>query len=302
MSVAGRAKGRLMCCGCGLLVLTPAVRARADLKVMVEVSVSGMPEPARRTGKAPTYPRQVTTYYRGDRARIEVTSGPITLYDYAADRVYILDPEKKTYTTESLRRVSGQPPAKSSMVPVPRTSSQSKMVVTLSAAATGEQKTIAGSQALRFTVTGSIDLERSMGSGAGFPAGSQRRGGSGGALSPPIQVDGELWLADESVPTGIDPKYSAPLLPAFAAVLSDAPDAKPLIVALMAQTPAQSGIPLASRFTLTARARRPAKGDQSSSPDAVTVVLTSDVKSISTDTLDDTLFALPASYTQAKRR
>ena len=70
-----------------------AASARADIKIVSEVTVTRQPD----IGVGPAPAETVMTFYKGRYARVEVAGGPITLYNGDAGRVYTLDPARKTY-------------------------------------------------------------------------------------------------------------------------------------------------------------------------------------------------------------
>src|SRR4051812_40803792 len=82
-----------------------AASARADITVHSSVNVTGEPEGDQGSPGA-MYPLLITTYYKGDKARVEFPAGTATIYDQAAGRVYSLDVMRKTYSVVTLKQMS----------------------------------------------------------------------------------------------------------------------------------------------------------------------------------------------------
>ena len=66
----------------------------------------------------------MTTYYKGDKARVDADDGTVTLYDRAAEKVYTLHPAEKTCSMLPLKKMlerdtdpASQMPANSRRVP-----------------------------------------------------------------------------------------------------------------------------------------------------------------------------------------
>ena len=300
--------------GLGLVFL--AASARADVKIVSEVTVTRQPD--RGVGPAPA--ETVTTYYKGRFARVEVAGGPITLYNDDSDRVYTLDPAKKTYYVLPLKQVQeGQAVAGSE-------DSNLEVKVDLKSPDGAETRTFAGLTAKEYDVSGSISpkpregrsggpLGGIFGGGGGFPGGGGgfpgggghrgRRGGGGGQgggqygrQSPRTEISGEVWLSDAAkLP---DDKKATTLPTAQQLFFGGGPALKPLTDSLNKK----KLLPLYSRITETRAARRARGADQAdggqgmqASPEQ-TVTTATQVTSFSQGMLDDALFQLPSGYTQ----
>src|SRR5689334_6672616 len=87
------------------LIAGAAANAHADLTVRSTVNVTGGPRQAQET-TPPRYPQQITTYYKGDKARVQSGDGTATLYDLASGKVYSLDNARKTYSVITLKQMA----------------------------------------------------------------------------------------------------------------------------------------------------------------------------------------------------
>jgi hypothetical protein len=286
-------------------------------------------------------PRTVTTYYKGSQARVEAADGGVTIYDLAAGKLYTLHPTDRTYGVASLQSILAQgPDISSSSSKNGRMRLESKVSLKQDKAA--GKKTIAGREAVRYTLTGSAAVQRSSGGGfgrggfpggrrfprggrfpgggfpgggfpgGGFPGGGFQRGGfpgggfpggdnsdasgrepGGGDVSeggrgagrrgmPSMQLEGEYWIA--APPLGSKVKNA--LLPTVAQSVPAGPFLSPLEERLARL----KGFPVASKVTATTSTPR--------SQSSTTITTTMEVKSISDDTLDASLFKVPADYRQ----
>src|SRR5262249_43117547 len=101
-------------------LLGTAQLTRADVKIVTEVTVTGLPthraanpdaapppDPANSSASASTQPpppNTITTYCKGKMARIESADGLVPLYDGAANKVYTLNPARKSYAVTSAKK------------------------------------------------------------------------------------------------------------------------------------------------------------------------------------------------------
>ena len=305
----------------GLGLISLAAAARADVKIVSQITVTRQPD-----NGAAAAPEMVTSYYKGRRARVEVAGGPVTLYNADSERVYTLDPIKKTYYVLPAKQVQ-EGRAESSGAGSKGENLDVK--VDLKSPDGAETRTISGLIAKEYDVSGSISTKpRESGGGGllggifggggfpgggfpggGFPGGGGhhgrrggggggRGGGQGGRQSPTTQISGEVWLSDAArLP---DDKKATALPVARLLLFGNSPALKPLTDSLNKK----KLLPLYSRITLTQPARRArgageadgGQGTQASSEQTVTTA--TQVKSFSQETLDDSLFLLPPSYTQ----
>ena len=310
--------------------------ARADVKVVSEVSVTGPAQQAQDGGADQSSPQIITTYYKGSNARAETASGSVTIYDSAVDKEYVLEPARKTYYVLDVKQF-GQPSGGDSG----RLSLDTSVDVTQSDKDEADStRTVAGLSARGYRVTGSakVSPKRSnnfslggifggggvFGGGGGFPGGGgggfpgggrHRRGGypggggggrqagaAGGSL-PSYQVTGEFWLSDAVKLPG-DKK--ANVLPAIQPLLLSA---DPLLKPLADRLTKLKDIPLYAHLTVTRTAPAPRGGqgdsyggdtDQGASGRAAERITTATLKvmSATTVTLNDALFKVPNDYQQ----
>lgn len=317
--------------------------ARADVKIVAEVTVTS-PTPQGFRGNAPpaqapddansqaqpkpsVITRTITTYYKGKFARTEDATGLLVIYDGAANKVFTLHPDQKTYTVVSTKQALARAAAPMRGLP-PGVSVDTAMKVEK----TDESKSYVGKDARKYVVTAtskfSMDNDnggfsggggfpgggRSGGrgrhgggfpggdTGGGFPGGggdmpggggSGRRGGSDarrGGL-PTMEMEGELWFADIALlPSG----NKSPLLPLGQLTVPGSPALKPL-TDRMAKLKL---IPLYSKVSF--RTVRPGAvynpTDNSTPPAQEPTVATMEIKSLEDGPLDDALFQVPSDY------
>jgi hypothetical protein len=322
--------------------------ARADVKIVSEVSVqSGSPPPQTETSpspqtgtpappsgagtsgqtpeqepKKPAPPETVTTYYKGKMARVEVAGGPVTIYDGAANKVYTLHPDQKTYSVVSVKQALEQQDTPVA-VAVSGTGVRFDTKVTLEKEGTNDTKSYAGKEAAPYHVTASIQMHRDENgfrgggySGGGADGGMHRRsrfpgggfpggggsvpGGNGGGVSnggggyPGGQSQGGSRMRRPAMEmegeTWLADAASLPaenknaLLP----LLRQAVTAGPVANALNGQIGKKKLMPLFSKVTTTVTT--PFGGTRES------VITTMEVKAITEETLDSALFKVPDDY------
>jgi len=299
----------------GSLLTVLSQPSRADLRLTVERRVaSGQPEsgPNDSTALAPVVSSR-TFYFKGNRVREEGPDGAVTLYDRSSNKVYTLNAGDRTYRVASLKDVLDQPEdspvEQSARRPAFGSVSADVGIRAAEKDAIDAVRQIAGREAKRFDVTVTLRRESQGGGfqrggggggypGGGFPGG--RRGGrfpgGGGRRSPGGggsesdrrgtgmgQIEGEMFVADNA-DTSI--KVKEPFLP-VCALAADIPARS----ALAHKLAGVKGIPLYIQLE-----RKATAGPAS---DSAMRTITVEVKSVSTDTLQDSLFALPESYRQA---
>jgi hypothetical protein len=180
------------------------------------------------------------------------------------------------------------------------------------------RKTFDGKEAVRYSLTGSVSVQRPSGGrsgrggfpgggrfpgrgrfpGGGFPGGgyfqggypgagdsdgSGPRGGSGryGRGAPSVEIEGEYWMADAP---RLGTRTKNALLPSYVATIPPGP-----FVSLLSDRLARTKhFPMASRVTMTTTNRR--------TDSTATVTVTTEAKSITEGPLDASLFKLPDDY------
>ncbi|MEO7714701.1 MAG: hypothetical protein ABIY70_00745 [Capsulimonas sp.] len=174
-----RTRQRAITLAIGVALAAIAAATRADVTIVSEVNVTGGMNRGGGgggrgfgggAGAAQQFPKTVSLYYKGDKARSEEKGGPVTIYDAAAGKIYTLDTAKKTYYEQSLADIASgaQRFARPGAEPPPPSK------VTLKE--TGDTQTIAAKKAAKYSVDGSL----SFGFGGGFGGGGFGRGGGGG--------------------------------------------------------------------------------------------------------------------------
>ena len=180
---------------------------------------------------------------------------------------------------------------------------------TLTIDKTDTMMTVAGKNAVRYTLTGTMKATPPSGGHGGFQGGGRRHGGwSGGGFfgdpgwgggsgqsssggrgrrMPSVAVEGELYLVDSSfLPDG--GKNS--LLP----LLRQAVDVGPILGELNKQLTKMKMAPLSARLTLTVD--NPNSDNNSEAP----VVTRMEIDTISDQSLDAALFKVPDGYKEVK--
>ena len=234
--------------------------ARADVKIVSELNVTGLPQSQTRQ----KFPQSVTTFYKGDKSRTEL-GNKVTIYDAATDKLYTLDPANKTYTAMTPQEASQKGAGLLALLKVDVTADVKE----------GETiKTIAGKQARSQTFTATIGLGFE-----GSPTGSLAR----------VKIEGEQWATDAVMLSAAAQRVAAA---GFAQSLGPlVQNAKPLTDKLATL----KGTPLSRRVVATVTSDQELPG----LPDGP-VVATLDARSVSEGPLDDALFAVPADYKLAE--
>jgi len=308
--------GRIFSLTLGLAALTGA--ARADVQIVSEITVIGNSD---SNATVPASPETITTDYKGNQARTEILGGPIALFDLGKDKVYRLDPAKKTYYVLPLKKMEEE---QNQMPGRMAGRMQAEAQTDLKLPDTVETKTIAGVTAKKYDLSGSIRLKPKQSGnfggfsgggifGSGFPGGSggfpgggggshhgRHGGGRSGRQMPVTEISGEVWLAD-AVKLPEDKKASA--LPSVQALIFGA---DPALKSFSDALDKGKLLPLSSTITITRDARQPRGDDQSDSGSgndaetgsATIITTTMQVKSLSQETLPETLFQVPSGYTQ----
>ena len=315
MTVEVPAVRRVCLAATGLGWICLAVSARADVKIVSDVTQTRQPDGGAAD---PASQNTVTTYYKARRARVDVEGGTETLYNADSERVYVLDPAKRTYYVLPLKQVQ-EGRAWPDAAETEGENLEAK--VDLKSPDGAETRTIAGLVAKEYDVSGSVGVKPrdsggggllggifGGGGGGGFPGGGgghHRRGGGGGGgqrgeRPPQTEISGEVWLSDAAALP--DDKKATALPTAQQLVFGGGPALKPLTDSLNKK----KRLPLYSRITLTRTARRSRgynggdEGGQDSTQAAPeqTITTTTQVKSFFEGTVDDSLFQLPSGYVQ----
>jgi len=273
------------------IVSLSASAVKADLTITSQTDVSVLPAPTAgapgRPGGAPAaqYPQTVTTYIKGDKARTEVKGGEIRIYNGERQRTYFLNPTDKTYWIED----SGDSNRTSRFGTLKVDST-----LTLNSADLAKpenSKTVAGSAAQKYVLAGTITVsfQRSTtdnngaaapGAGGNDANGAGRRSGRGGM--GPVSMNGDIWVSS-TVPLPTDNKF---VLAALTGQLSSGGRNRSMASPLTDLVASLKGIPLKSKISATMTMRDTTR----------TVTTTYDVKSVSTDSIDDSLFRAPDDY------
>jgi hypothetical protein len=264
--------------------------ARADVTVVTETTVTGLPAAARamigsrlpESGK----PTTTTTYYKGDKQRIE-SDDAIALYDSATDTLITLNPGDKTYTRRKLTEVMNRfrSGVLHTYLKVDTKTNQFQ--------ASPDTKPIAGQTAREVTYALGVHEYPDPSIGDALPI-------------PDATIDckGEWWYADSlPVPATLGPAQRTGFLLNFmlsgvgALMMGNGLDS------IADQIAALHALPLSSRmeFTFTPKDKQAAAESGIPALDAPIVVV-NEAKSISTDPLADSLFTIPADYTPAERK
>ena len=290
----------------------------------VQADVAITARQAASTVQTPPNPRTVKLFYKGRNTRLEITGGPVLLYDGKEGIIHTLDTAHKTYYTTLFTQVSQA----GDLLP----SGMGRNVkenTKLDLHQTDQTTTLAGVTARQYIVTGTITFTRSQPQGfrrgggrggrrrGGFPGGfpligsasvdqtgGGGYGGGGGRGGDPLalpqwDLNGEVWLSDALK----FPAKENTLPAAELAAASAGPFLQPLADAL----DKHKGVPLLARLTVT---RTPPAGGRTVDQyggimDAPTVTpatpattaTTLTVQAVSTDPLSDKLFQTPLDYT-----
>jgi hypothetical protein len=242
--------------------------ARADVKIVSEVNVSGLPAAAAAQMKG-AFPQTVTVYYKGEKMRTETAGSPaVTIYDCTADKLYTLDTAKKTYTVAS---VKGMLDAANPMM------AMMKFDTTANVKPGGASKVIAGQPAKNYTYMATIKM--------GMEGASPDMAG----MFPTMTMRGEQWTTDAiTLPANCQRMMASSFARTAGPMLKGM---KPLID----QMATIKGAPLSSRMTMTLASKQPLPGLPTEP-----IVTTNETKSISQATLDDALFTVPAGYKEVR--
>jgi hypothetical protein len=255
-------------------------------------SAAGQPE-------TPPQPTSVTIRYRGKAARTDVAGGPVIIYDDGPGKAFTLQSDAKTYTAVPLKD------AEKGTLPF-RLPPGADLETSGNLTKADDTMSIAGRQAQKYTITATVTAHRTRGSGGRHGGGGYggRHGGggyfndtSGGQFGgggqyggrrramPTLNVTGELWVVDAGM---LPAENKHAYLPLLQQVLGPGSVLDKSLADSLAKLKL---VPLSSTLTITLTDPN-AASDQAPEP----VVVTMTVKSIATDSLDDTLFKVPSDF------
>jgi hypothetical protein len=271
------AAGTLLC-----VVPLSTTTARADVKIVSETTVTGLPDTLRTgsdTGNIdPKKPIASTVYLKGEKRRTE-TPVQTTIYDCASDTVYTLNTTDKTYTVSTLAKSVAADTAGSNPL-------LSLLKIETSGVALTPQKlvkNIAGKSASSYTFGMTLKMR---------PADP--------SLSEMIPnlvttIKGEQWVSESiAAPAACERMAKSSFMNALPIPTALAGTGLKTLSEKMALI---KGTPLSSRIEVTIKPGDGKAPDVNVLPipkDPIIVV--SEVKSISEDTLADSLFTVPADY------
>jgi len=245
-----------------------AALADATVTSSVSISSTGGPNGARQ------HSGTVTVYYQGDTLRIESANGPAMVY--TGGKLYRINTADQTYCQmPSPPKHTGMPPHNNDK---------------FSLTATGQTSSVAGQSATQYTVSGTGPAgppprpQQSTSTDSGN--GGDDAGGPPSGPPPSASMTGQIWLSDS---VKIDSRAKDALEVALGQALGVR---GPLGHALAAKLLAMGDAPLSANITIT----MPAMPDGTQP----TMTLKSNVTSVSTSTLDSSLFAIPTGYTQVQ--
>jgi hypothetical protein len=254
-----------------LAVLSTATLARADLKVVSEVTVKGAPKAAQVSDK----PVTTITYYKAGKQRVE-NDKSITIADLEGDKSYTLDPVKKTYyvTSSKDREKAAADNPFLAMI---------KVDTSTTVTPTAETKAIVGKTAKKFTY---VTLMK-MGMEGGDP--------SMAAMFPTFTINGEMWTTEEvTLPVDYRKVARNNFMRTMPAMMAKG------IQDMVDKISEIKGFPLFTVMTMTIVPSKEAPPQAAASFPKEPIVTTTEVKSIVEAPLDDALFVVPADYKEVK--
>ncbi|MDX1933836.1 MAG: hypothetical protein SFU56_14655 [Capsulimonadales bacterium] len=263
----------------GVALFCVAASAYADIKFVAEVTVKGAPTAT----KANLPDKSVTTsYYKGEKQRIE-TEKPggktVTISDLATGTTYTLNPAKKTYTVFKLSDIE----AMTADNPIMQMLKIETQTTITPGTAT---KSIAGKNAKQYTYNTSFKMSLEGGDDQ-IAAFAQ--------MMPTITIKGEQWTTEDvRFPVNYQKiaqtNMARSIPPMMAKGMSE-------MIEKMATI---KGFPLSSVVTVSFILPKNAAPQAAASMPKEPIITTTEVKSISEENLDDSLFELPKDYTEVK--
>jgi hypothetical protein len=270
-----------------LVSVALGVAARADVKVVSRMSGGPTAGAAAQSSGGGGRSGTVTTFYKGNKIRMEGNSGrgSITIIDGDAGKMYLLNPTRKTY----LARPLGTPPGLNRMMAAMEIKTQADVTPIAKA------RTIVGKPAKGYAYKATIAMSMKAGQG---PNGAGPGGKAGAQPLGTIQLTGEQWVTSAVKLPG-----NGNAMQAFVRMGSGGGGGMPGLKPLMDKFAQIKGLPLSSTQNITATGMMamgmggggassgggPARGGMRMSNEAV---------SLSEAPLPASLFAIPAGYRQ----
>lgn len=173
----------------GLVVMALAGNARADIKVISKMTMDG-PSMAGLAGglgggaaaSKPGEPSKTTTYYKGNKVRVEDASGMITITDNDAGTMTQIDTKKKTYSTVKLSEMLGA--LNEGGGPAAQFLEMMEMKVKSDVKPGGHERQIAGKKATDYLWTATMSM-------------GMKGGDEGAGELANITMEGEQWTTEE---------------------------------------------------------------------------------------------------------
>lgn len=245
--------------GATLIALCSAGSARADLKVVSEMTVTGLPKTEMTSSG--TQKSTSTAYYKGDKFRQEAGDS-ISIFDCGTGQVYTLDQGKKTYSVMAADDMLNM--ANNPML------AKMKMDVSGDVTPTDKTETITDktTKEYLFTFTMKMGME-----------------GMDSSIFPTMKMSGEQW------------NTTSIRFPANCVKMMQFTQRMPGMFGSSMKTFAEKmaampGFPMRKTMTITM------EGGAVAAMTKDPIVMTTEVKSISEDKLPDSLFAVPSGYTK----
>lgn len=284
----------------GGMVITglPAAASAADVTIVSETTLKGLPEAAINAAvsagdgdgsdvlKAPVVTK---AYFKNDKTRTE-TGKIVVIFDGATSTTYTLNPAEKTYTAiTGVPSLPGGGGATSSAAAANPMLSLMKINVKTFVNPGNQTKIIAGQTTKNTRFMAVIKMNFAGGEAAksaGIPANLNQ-------MMPTIILKGEEWMAEGLLPEGVKNQNAATgmasltqMMPFMGAGFKD----------FAAKLAAIKGIPLASTLSNTFQFPEGAASMMGGMFPKDPIVVTTQATSVTTEPLDDALFAPPAYY------
>jgi hypothetical protein len=266
-----------------LLAFVPltATMVRADVKIVSETKITGLPDALKSgdtVGVDTSKPIPSTLYLKGEKRRTE-TPVQVMIYDCVADAVYTLNTTDKTYTVTTFAKSVEADTSNSNPL-------LSLLKIETSAVTLTPQKTtkdIAGKLSTSYTFGMTLKMS---------PADP--------SLSEMIPnlittVKGEQWFSESIASPAVCAKM------AKSTFINSLPIPKALagtgLKSLSEKIATIKGTPLSSRIEVTVKPGDGKAADANVLPiPKEPIIVVNEVKSISEEALDDSLFTVPADY------
>jgi hypothetical protein len=256
-----------------VVTVMSATLARADVKIVSEVTVKGVPKAAQAQISDKT--TTTTTYYKASKQRTE-TDKSVTITDLDADKFYTLDPVKKTYylmSSKDMEKMAADNPMLAMI----------KMDTSTTVTPTDETKTIAGKMAKKYAYTTVMKM------------GMDGADESISAMLPTITISGEQWTTEEiALPVDFRKVAQSSFMRSMPAMMAKG------IKDMVDKMAEIKGLPLSNIITVTVKASASAPPQAAAAFPKDPIVTTTEVKTITEGPLDDALFTVPADYKEVK--